>query len=115
MDRDVLWDRAADRDHELDPRLARLRDRVGRAHDDDPRLRELTAQLEGLGDRDDAERGGSRVERRPSDVTRAVAVAVRLDDGPELGPAEHLEQPPRVVADHPEVDRDLAPVHGCPA
>ena len=98
-------------DDELEPRLARLGELVGRAHDDDPRLRKLAPQLEGFGDGDDAERRGPGLERRPSDVARAVAVAVRLHDGPELGPVERLEQPPRVVANRAEVDRDLAPVH----
>ena len=41
---------------------------VGRAHDDDPRLGKLAAQLERLGDRDDAERRRAGLERRPRDV-----------------------------------------------
>ena len=76
---------------------------------------QLPSQLDGLGDGDDAERRRAGLERRPPDVGRAVAVAVRLHDGPELGSVQRLEQPPCVVADRAEVDRDLAPVHGRPA
>jgi hypothetical protein len=31
---------------------------------------------------------------------------------PQLGPAEHGEQPPRIAADGAQVDRDLGAVHG---
>ena len=109
--RHVVRDLTADGDDEFKPRLVRLGELVGRAHDDDPRIGKLAAQLHGFGDSDDAEGRSPGLERRPSDVTRAVAVAVCLHDGPELGTVERLEQPPRVVANRAEVDRDLAPVH----
>ncbi len=40
-----------------------------------------------------------------------MAVGVGLDDRPELGTREQLEQPPRVPAQRAEVDRDLAASH----
>ena len=63
----------------------------------------------------DAKSGGAGLERRPTDVARTMAVAVRLHDCPELGSLQHLEESSRVVADRAEVDRDLAPVHRRPA
>ena len=45
------------------------------------------------------------------DVARAVPVAVRLDDRPELGAAERVAGAPRVAPHRAEVDRDLGAVH----
>ena len=102
-------------DDELEPRLARLGHLLRRAHHDDSRLRELATQLAGFGEGHDAEGRRAGFERRPRDVACAVAVAVRLDDGPELAPVEPFQQPSRVMADRAEVNRDLAPLHGRPA
>ena len=113
--RNVVRDLIAAGDDELDPSLARFGKLVGGAHHDEPRLRQLAAQVERLRDGDDAERRSPGLERRPPDVARTVAVAVRLHDSPELGSVERLEKPPSVVANCAEFDRDLAPVHGRPA
>ena len=45
------------------------------------------------GDGRNAERGRARAERGGADVDGAVAVAVGLDDRPELGAVERAEQP----------------------
>ena len=90
-------------------------DLVGRPHDEDPRLGQRAPQLEPLVDRGDAEHGRAGLERRAPDIDRAVPVAVRLDDGPELRAVERLEQPASVVPDRAEVDRDLAAMHCPPA
>ena len=117
VNRDLVRDLAA-RDDELEPRvpcrgdLARI---VRRAHDHDARVGQLAPQLEALVDGGDAECGRARFEGRAAYVDRAVAVAVRLHDGPELGAVEDVEKPPRVVANGAEVDRDLAPVHAAAA
>ena len=58
--------------------------RPRRAEHDQPRIRQRCAKLEGFGNRDDAERCRTRVERRATAVECAVAVRVGLDDGPEL-------------------------------
>jgi hypothetical protein len=52
--RHVVRDLTADGEDELEPRLARLGELVGRAHHDDPGLRKLAPQLEGFDDGDDA-------------------------------------------------------------
>ena len=111
MDGDVRRDLAVAGDGQLEPRLARRGDLVGRPHDEDPRLGQRAPQLEPLVDRGDTEHGRAGLERRAPDVDRAVPVAVRLDDGPELRTVERLEQPASVVPDRAEVDRDLAAVH----
>src|SRR5438552_18593093 len=110
MDRDVVGDLTA-RNHELEPRLARLSQLCRRAHHDDPSLREPAAQLYGFGDGNDAEGRSPCFQRGSRDVARAVAVPVRLHDGPQLGALEHVEEPDRVVADRAEIYRDLAPMH----
>jgi hypothetical protein len=78
------------REAQLEPGLARERDvsSLGWAEHDDLLRRELVAQLEPLRDRDDADRARAGAERRRGDVDRAVPVAVRLDDGPEIGAVE---------------------------
>ena len=48
-------------------------------------------QLERLGHRRDTERRRATLERSPRDVLGAVPVAVRLDDGPELGPVQDVD------------------------
>ena len=64
--RDAVGDLAAAGDDELEPRLARLGELVGRAHHDDPRVGKLAPQLDGFGDSDDAERRRPGLERRPT-------------------------------------------------
>ena len=54
-----------------------------------------------------AEGGRARFERRPGDVRRAVPVAVRLHDGPQLGSVERAEQGARVAPHRAEVERHL--------
>ncbi len=111
MDGDVGRDLAFAGDGQLEPRFARVGDPLRRPHHEDPRLGERAPQLERFVDRSDTEHRRARLERRPPDVDRAMPVAVRLDDSPELGPVERLEQPASVVPDRPEVDRDLAAMH----
>ena len=102
--------RAVVRDDELEPGLARLGDLPvrGRPHDDDPRGRELAAAGRAPPPTVATQSAGrARAERAVGDVDRAVPVAVRLDDGPELGARELLEQQLGVPPHRAEVDRDL--------
>ncbi len=99
------------RDDELEARISRLSDlavAAGGSHDDDPRLRELPAELEGLGHGRDAECGSAGAERGAGNVDGAVAVAVRLHDGPELGAGERAQERVRVAAKRSR-DRSSAP------
>jgi hypothetical protein len=99
------------RDDQLESGVARLPDLLLRrwAEDEDPRLRQLGAQRESLGNRCDAQRRGPRTERSAGTVDGAVPVSVRLDDGPQLGAVERAEQGLGVAAQRAQVDRDLAP------
>ena len=82
------------RGDELEPRDSRLADLALRdgPHDEDARVPERGAEMERLGQRRDAERRRARLERGLRDVDRAVSVALRLDDGPQLGPAGGAQQ-----------------------
>ena len=102
------------RDDELEPRLARLGDRAAlqcRAQDENPCGRELGPKLEPFLERRDAERARTAADSGGRDVDRAVAVAVRLDDGPERRAVERAQQRPRVPPHGAEVDGDLRAVH----
>src|SRR5512146_2358884 len=117
MNRDVTGDLAPG-DDELEPRISCRGDlaRLARgAHDENAGVRLALSQLESFVDRGHAESSRAGAECGVRGVRGAVAVAVRLDDRPELGPRKYVEEPPRVVADRAEVDRDLAPVHRRPA
>ena len=50
-------------------------------------------------------------ERRAGDVDGPMAVAVRLDDGPQRRALEHVEQPAGIPPHGAEIDRDLRPMH----
>src|SRR5581483_10152133 len=101
-------------DDELELRLARPRDlAVARwSQHDDPGTRELAAEVEAFRDGCDAERGRALTECGPRHVGGAVAVAVRLDHGPELGAGEGAAKRARVAAKSAEVDLDLRAGHG---
>ena len=105
MDGDALGERAVG-DRQLEPGLAREADVVRRAQDEDARFGERRPQLPPLGDGRRAERRGAGLERGAPALDGAVAVPVGLDDGPELGSRERVEEPPRVPAERAEVDRD---------
>src|SRR5438034_660289 len=111
----ALGDRHVE-DGEVEVGVPRLRHIAlgARPEDEDPHARELAPQRERLGHRCDAERERTLAEHRARDVDRAVAVAVRLDHGPELRPTEDAPQPTSVASKRPEVDRDLGAVHQCP-
>src|SRR4051794_29863996 len=99
---------------ELEPGLAYRSDLPAdrcRPHDEDSGGGELLAQLEAFGDRRDAEHARPCPKCRAGDVEGAMSVAVRLDDCPELGAVEHVEQPPDIAADRAEIDRQLRPLH----
>ena len=112
MDADALGNLAV-ADRELEAGVARLGDLAarGRPHDEDPHRPERLAQRERLRHGCHAERRRARPERGGADVGRAVAVAVGLDDGPQLRPVEGAEEPARVAADRAEVDRDVGSAH----
>ena len=74
-------------------------------------VRILAAKCEPFGDRRDAERGGARAECCARDVDRAVAVGIRLDDGPQAGSVERTQQRSHIAPQRAEVDRDLGAVH----
>ena len=65
-------------------------------------------ELDAFRDRGNAQRGRSGGERGAAAVERSVPVPVGLDDGPQLGPVEHLQQPSHVLLQRRQVDRDLA-------
>jgi hypothetical protein len=76
-------------DGEVEIGLARLCNLVtgARAHHEDADPRKLAAKRERLRHRRDAQGLRALSQRCARDVARPVAVAVRLDDRPELGPA----------------------------
>ncbi len=112
MDLHPLRDPAVRRD-ELEPRDASFADfALGDGpHDDDAGVAKRRAQVEGLGQRRDAERGRTGVERRLRDVDRAVAVALGLDDGPQLGSPRRAEQRLGVPPDRAEIEGEAGPLH----
>ena len=69
------------------------------------------AQREPLRHGRDAEHGRARPERGAADVRGAVAVAVGLDDRPELGALERAQERARVAPDRAEIDRELRSGH----
>ena len=112
MDPDTLWDSLVGGD-ELEPGDARLADLpLGhRPHHDDPRISESCAQMQRLGQRRDAEGGGTPVERGFRDVDRAMPVPLRLHDRPELGALRGTQQRGGVPANRPEVESEARPLH----
>ena len=109
---------------ELEPRLARPRDLLARGgtEHDDPHVAVQASQRERLAHRRDAERGRPALERAPRGVGRTVAVAVGLDDRPELGRSDDACEQASVATDRADVDRDERAGHGhilavasCPA
>ena len=94
---------------ELEPRLAGggLLVFLRRPHDQDAGLSERVSQRNPLRHRDDAECRGARLQRSAGRVARPVPVAVCLDDRPQLGALQFLEQPRRVSSQRAEVNRDL--------
>ena len=100
-------------DDELEPCVTGLGDLAapGRAHDEDPRGRELPAERERLRDGREAESGRPGSERRARDVRCTVAVPVRLDDRPELGAAERAAERGGVPTQRRQVDRQLRAMH----
>ena len=112
MDADALRDLAVG-DHELEAGVAGICDLPagGRAHHEDPRWTERLPQRQPFRHRRDAERGRSGPERGAADVDRAVPVAVRLDDRPELGALESAEQRPDVPPDRTQVDDQIGARH----
>ncbi len=113
VERNAVRQRSVVGDDELEPRLPRLGDLAvrRRAEHDDAGLRELGTQHERLGDGGGAQARRPSAERTVGDVDRTVAVAVRLDDGPQLGTGEGREQHLRVATDCAEVDRELRSRH----
>jgi hypothetical protein len=82
----------------------------GGAEHDDPCFGERRPQVDALADRGDTQCRRAGLERRRGDGLRAVAVAVGLDDGPELGPREGLAQSGEVRPQRCPVDGDLRPL-----
>ncbi len=75
------------------------------AHHQDRRVGEVQPELLGLGRGGDREPGGPAAQRRGGAGRGAVAVAVRLDHGAELGPLpDPLLEGPAVSLDGPGVD-----------
>ena len=74
-------------------------------------LRSAARRCERLGQRRDAERGRTAVERGFRDVDRAVPVALGLDDRPQLGALGRAQQRRGVPPDRPEVEGEARPLH----
>ena len=100
-------------DRELETGRARARRLllVGRPENEEAHRPERLPEPERLRDGCDAERARARIERGAADIRRPVPVAVRLDDGPQLGAVEHAQERPRVAADRTEVERQLRAGH----
>ena len=99
---------------QLETGLARVRDltvRRGWAHHEDAHAGKLARQRKPLGNSGNAQRSRARAQRRARDVGRPVAVAVRLDDRPELGAVEGADEVADVATQRAEVDRELRAVH----
>ena len=97
--------RLARRDRDLDVMHLRLLAGNQRPHHQHRDVRQPLAQGDGLLMGRDAQPGGSRRERRGAHVCSAVAVAVGLDDGPQLGRRRGVRQEAAVVGHRAEVDR----------
>ena len=104
---------AAVRGDELEPGSARLPPLrfVRRAHHDDARVGEGGAKRERLRRRRHRERRRASPQRRPRDVHRAVPVAVRLDDGPQLRRPGRAPERLRVPADRSQVEGEERALH----
>jgi hypothetical protein len=100
-------------DDELEARLACIRHLtpLGRAEHDEAGLGKLAAEHQRLVDGRRADRRRARAERGGGDIDRAVPVAVRLHDGPELRAVERAQQRRGVPPQRAEVDRELRPMH----
>ena len=99
---------------ELEPRDARLADLAlgHRPHHEDARVAKCGSEVERFRQRRDAERGCAGVERGLRDVDRAVAVPLRLHDGPELGSFRRTQERRGVPPNRPEVEGEARPLHG---
>ena len=98
---------------QLEPRDVRLTDlplRHGAEHDD-ARVPKGGAKVERFRQCRDAEGGGTRLEGRPRHVDRAVPVALRLHDGPQLCPLGRSEQGLGVSPYRSEVEGEARPLH----
>ena len=98
---------------ELQPRDASLADLAlgHRPHHEDASVAKRRAQVERLRQRRDAQGGRPRVERGLRHVDGAVAVALRLHDGPELGALGGLQEGRGVPPDRPEIEGEARPLH----
>src|SRR5919201_714579 len=102
-------------DRELEARVAGVRNLTARArwaHHEDAYASELASEGEPLRDRRDTERCSAGRQRRARDVDCSVAVAVGLDDGPQLCALERAHECADVAPQRAEVDRDLRAMHG---
>ena len=101
-------------DRELERRFARLGDLpVGArwSEHQDPLHPVLAPQRQAFRDRRDTQRGRARTERSAGRIHGPVAVAVSLDDHPELRAVEQANQRAHVPAEGAQIDRDLGTVH----
>ena len=113
MDADAVGNLVV-RDGELEVRVTCMRDlatRRERAHDEDADAGVFRAQGEPFLHGRHAKGARSGPQRRARDVDGSVAVAVRLDDGPELRAVELAQERAHVAPQRAEVDGDLRPVH----
>ena len=96
------------RDGQLEPRLAGRHDllRAARPEHDDARVGKLSAEPKRLADRRHAQCRRAALERCTAGAYGAVAVAVGLDDGPQLRAFEDAREHPCVVAEGADVDGD---------